>query len=319
MKFTKITVFTTEENIEILTCRLSDLGADGFELSGGSELAQLIDSTDPDLIDDKLFNLLGHTPGEAGIATAGSASVTVYIPEVTDHSKIIEFLHSEDLEYTTGEVAEADWENNWKAYFTPIPVGNRLVIKPSWCEYENLDNRLVVEIDPASAFGTGQHATTRMCLELLEAHVGKGERVVDIGCGSGILSAAAGLLGADYIVCVDISENAMKVTAETLAGNYSGNYKLYCGDIIADSKLRRQVTNEWVDVITANLTADIIIAMSDIFFEFDGAKTLILSGIIEPRLPETLAAVKPRFNVTETRRSEGWVALVCSKKWYKRI
>jgi ribosomal protein L11 methyltransferase len=317
MKFTKITIPTAEEDTELLTSRLTDLGAEGFELGGGADLRELIDSADPDLIDEALIESL----------SAEEAAVTVYIPANEQGRAVLceieSWLNGSGRDYTKSEVAEEDWENNWKAYFKPFEVGERLVIKPSWEkweEYDNPGNRIVLEIDPASAFGTGQHATTRMCLELLESTtLTKGVCVLDIGCGSGILSAAAGLLGADYLVCVDIAENALKVTAETLERNYNGEIRLYCGDIIADDELRRQVTNEWVDVAVANITADVIVAMSDIFPQFDGMKTLILSGIIESRRSEVLAAVKKTFTVIEEREREGWCALVCRKKWYKRI
>jgi len=317
VKFTKITVFTKEEDVDILTVKLSDLGADGFELCGGSELDALIDSTDPDLIDQSAFGRKSSHPD-------GLVEVTVYIPIVTDHSKIIEFLHSEGLEHTIGEVAESDWENNWKAYFKPLEVGNRLVIKPSWIAIEDVTGISItrdtcVEIDPASAFGTGQHATTRMCLELLEKYLTKADCVADIGCGSGILSAAAWLLGASSITAIDICANAIKVTEDTYKLNKVSNYKTYCGDIISDKKLCSQVTNEYIDLVVANITADIIIAMSDIFGQFGSVRTVILSGIIEHRLDEVLAAIKPTFTIVEQRESEGWVALVCSKKWYKRI
>jgi len=279
LKFTKITIYTTEENLELLTSRLDDLGADGFEFGNES----------------------------------GQETVTIYIPEVTNHSGIITFLESESLKYTMGEVAESDWENEWKQYFFPIPIGNRLVIKPSWCEYDNSDNRIVLEIDPASAFGTGQHASTRLCLESLEKQdFTECDSVLDVGCGSGILSAAAGLLGAESVTAIDICDNAIRVTEETFQRNNITQYSTFCGNIISDEDFRDKIAKNY-DLVVANITADVIIAMSHLFPKLVHGR-LILSGIIEFRLPEVIAAIEPHFEIVVKQESEDWVALVCSKK-----
>jgi ribosomal protein L11 methyltransferase len=285
MSFTKITVYTTEDNLELLTSQLDDLGAEGFEF------------------------------GEED----GHETITIYIPQVTDCSKIIAFLKSECLKHTVGEVNEADWENEWKKYFKPLLIGEHLVIKPSWEEYDNPDNKIVLEIDPASAFGTGQHATTRLALELLEKHVSVGDCVLDIGCGSGILSAAASILGAKTIAAIDVCENAVKITKETLEINKIKDYKLYCGNVTDDVNLLNNLCSEIgsdFDVVVANIVADVIIAMYDVFIEvcLSSASKLILSGIIAPRLPEVLSVIEPKFNIIETRESEEWYALVCHRK-----
>jgi ribosomal protein L11 methyltransferase len=302
MNFKKITVFLNEEDIELLTCNLTELGAEGFEIGGGEELERLIDSTDPDLIDEEVFQQRN-----------APVSVTVYIPENEQGrgivSAITEFLHARGLEYTTGKVAEEDWANNWKACFKPIPIGSRLVVKPSWCEYNNADNRVVLEIDPASAFGTGQHATTRMCLELLEKYITGGEAVLDLGCGSGILSAAAGLLGAKHVAAVDICQNSARVAGETLELNKVDSFEVICADI-----LNQNIKTEHdFDLVIANITADVIIAMSELFPQYT-AQTLILSGVIAHRLPEVLAVIEESFIISETREQEGWIGLVCVKK-----
>jgi len=266
--FNKIKISSKEEDHDLLTSHLEDLGAEGFEFGDDS-------------------------------------SVTIYIPQVTDCSKIIDFLESENLKYTTDIVNEADWEDEWKKYFKPFEVGERLVIKPSWEEYDNINNKIVLGIDPASAFGTGQHASTRLCLELLEKHA-QGN-VLDVGCGSGILSAAAGLLGA-RVTAVDICENAVKITGETLQRN-NITADIFCGNVITDKALREKIGNH--DIAVANITADVIVAMADYLKTFP---KLILSGIIAPRLPEVLQAIEPNFDIMEKRESEDWVALVCVKK-----
>jgi ribosomal protein L11 methyltransferase len=282
------------------------LGAEGFEIGGDADLREIIDNADPDLIDEMVIG-----------SRNAPLTVTVYIPANEQGRAVVteieSFVKRENLEHEIGEVAEANWENEWKKHFKPFEVGERLVIKPSWEEYDNRGNRIVLEIDPASAFGTGQHATTRMCLELLEKYCGT--IVLDVGCGSGILSAAALLLGAELLTAVDICENAVRITKETLQINkLSSAYdcKIFCGNLITDEDLRTKIGANYPTVV-ANITADVIIAMAEIFPKFVGGQ-LILSGIIAHRLPEVQQALEPNFNVVEKRESEGWVALVCGKK-----
>jgi len=285
MKFTKITisltVTATEPQTELLTSRLTDLGAEGFELG--------IDSP----------------------------TVTVYIPDNAQGRGIVDaitqFLAQQGLEYTTASVAEEDWENNWKQHFKPFEVGRSLVIKPSWEHYDNVNDKIVLQIDPATAFGTGQHATTRLCLELLEKHIAQYCNVLDIGCGSGILSAAAMLFGARSIASVDICENAIRITEETLSMNGIVDYKVYCGNVIGDVRLRKEIGSNYYELVVANITADVIIAMKDVLVEFAGDR-LILSGVIGHSLDDVLQAIQPHFDVIERREDEGWHGLVCVKK-----
>ncbi|MCL1832508.1 MAG: 50S ribosomal protein L11 methyltransferase [Oscillospiraceae bacterium] len=304
MSFTKIIISTpnmTESELDLLTSRLTDLGAEGFEFSG-------------DVFEDMIPT---PAPGlEPDTRPESAPAVTVYVPANeqgrTVVSMIRRFADANGLAHTTDTVAEQDWENNWKQHFKPLTVGERLVIKPSWEVYDNRDGRLVIEIDPASAFGTGQHATTRMCLELLETYVTPADDVLDVGCGSGILSAAALLLGAKRLTAVDVCENAVRITEDTLMKNdvIGRAYLVKCGNAITDEEFRRSVG--CYDIVVANITADVIVAMSAFLQDFTRS-TLILSGIISNRLPEVLSAIEPHFNIVETRTREDWCALVCHK------
>jgi len=215
------------------------------------------------------------------------------------------------MPFEVGYAREEDWENNWKQYFKPFPIGRKLLIKPPWEEAENPENRLVLEIDPASAFGTGQHDTTRLCLELIEEYLQKGDRFLDIGCGSGILSAAAALLGAKETAAADISENALRIAEETYKRNNITRYKLFFGDITADSALRREIGSGF-DIIAVNIVSDIIIQMTGFFAEFikPGAK-LLLSGIILPDMNKVADALGINgFKIVKTAESNGWGAIV---------
>jgi ribosomal protein L11 methyltransferase len=314
MKFTKIVIHTPdmpESELDLLTSRLTDLGAEGFEF-GGSNFAGLIPAP--------TFGLeIELDP----VTEIPPPTVTVYIPDNEQGAGVVRMIRrfldtraAGKLEHYIEGVAEEDWENNWKEHFHAFTVGEKLLIKPSWEECDNTEGRLVLQIDPASAFGTGQHASTRMCLELLEKYCG--DHAIDIGCGSGILTAAACLLGAHYVAAIDVCENAVRVTEETVKLNgFTENVELFCGNLITDQALCEAfICPVPSNVLVANLTADVITAMVHIFAKFKmyPKHAFIFSGIIEQRLPEVTAALEPHFAVAETRRSEGWVALVCSKK-----
>ena len=159
--------------------------------------------------------------------------ITIYLPsneqgaeELLAVKAILKEMKDADTDGIYGRLAveldsirEEDWANNWKQYFKPFTVGEKLAIKPSWEEYSNTDGRVILEIDPASSFGTGAHHTTRLCLELVEKYLNKGDKVLDMGCGSGILSIAAMLLGADHAVAVDIEQNAAETALENASKN----------------------------------------------------------------------------------------------------
>jgi len=187
-----------------------------------------------------------------------------------------------------------------------------LVIKPSWEELDDAQDRIILEIDLASSFGTGQHHTTRLCLELLEKSMKAGDTILDLGCGSGILSIGAMLLGAESAVAVDIEENSATTAKENAVKNNipDDKYTTYCGNIITDTALADKIDGKY-NIIAANIVADVLIAMKDFFARYladDGV--LIISGIIEIRMNEVVEAVESAgFKMTESNISEGWAAV----------
>lgn len=259
----------------------------------------------------------------------GDASVTVYLPENEQGADMQAAANRavSRAEETSGAkisveligIREEDWANNWKKYFKVTPVGSRLVIKPSWEKMdEKFADRTVLEIDPSSSFGTGTHDTTRLCLEFLDAEIEGGEKVLDMGCGSGILSVAAALLGAESITAVDIEQNATEITKENMQRNSipDEKYSVHYANVLEDEKFAEKIAQTKHDVILANIVADVVMAMADIFMRCikpDGK--LIVSGIIIERLDEVRECLKAHgFEAELTRMTKDWAAMLCKVK-----
>ncbi len=210
---------------------------------------------------------------------------------------------------STGSVKESDWADNWKQFFKVTEIGERLVIRPTWEEYTSDGDRTVLSIDPGAAFGTGTHATTRICLELLDKYIKDGDRMLDVGCGSGILSIAALLLGAKQAVGVDIDPLAVKVAGENAALNHVDDRAEYiCGNL-AD-----RVEGKY-NLICANIVADIVMALTPDtgrFLAEDGV--FICSGIIDLRGAEVEDCLRQNgFEILEMVERENWRAYAARK------
>lgn len=243
--------------------------------------------------------------------------VHVYISPEENPAEAVSFikerLDSENIPYEIDSVTckNADWENNWKKYFKPMPVGERLLIQPIWKDEADAGDRVVLHLEPGLAFGSGSHETTRLCLAAIEKHITKGCKMLDIGCGSGILSIAGILLGAEEAVGVDIDKLAVKTARENAQRNGIPNEKY----ILHHGNLADKVQGRY-QVIAANIVADAIIALSKdaAQFMYDDS-VYIVSGIIDVREPEVLTALDDcGFKITARYEDGGWVCLECMKK-----
>ena len=217
------------------------------------------------------------------------------------------------LAVVVSRVCDADWENNWKAYYKPLPIGERLMVLPSWEPEPAGHERKVLRLDPGVAFGTGAHHTTRMCLEFLESCVIPGSHVLDMGCGSGILSIAARILGAKDAVAVDIDPIAERIAMENAAlnGIDQSSYQVLIGDLLTDEALRARIAGQY-DLICANIVADVIIRLSPLAKSLakPGAPFLV-SGVIDERRDEVLQTLEQTgFSIEAVRQSESWVAIL---------
>ena len=230
--------------------------------------------------------------------------IHVYISPEENPAEAISFLKERfeavgiENTITAANCAEEDWINNWKKYFKPIPVGNRLLVRPMWEDEYEAGDRVVLHLEPGLAFGTGTHETTRLCMELLEKYVKPGDTMLDMGCGSGILSVAGLLLGAGSAVGVDIDALAVKTAVANAEINHVGDkFTGICGNL-AD-----KVTGTF-DVVVANIVAD--------FMKPD--TVYIMSGIIDTREDDVLACLADKFEIIDRKEEKGWVALAAKLK-----
>ena len=316
MNWSEITIKTETPAVDALCAMLTDHGVKGFSIQDKESFQEFLDDKDGkwDYIEEDLM----------GLADCDT-TVTFYLPDDAQGAEQLSGVRSlceslrngenaaffGSLELTIGNVSEEDWANNWKQYFKPLNVGEKLLIKPSWEPVPAGNTRTVLEIDPASSFGTGQHHTTRLCLELAETVLQPDDHVLDLGCGSGILSIGTILLGAKDATAVDIVDNSVRTAVENAAKNGIGTdrYTAYCGDIISDTALREKLGTGY-DLICANIVADVLIAMSGLFGGFLKENGyLIVSGIITERADEVLNVLgSAGFRLLRRHEKEGWCA-----------
>ena len=214
---------------------------------------------------------------------------------------------------TMANMDDADWENNWKQFYKPMEIGERLIVIPEW-ESAKPHGRIPLILNPGLTFGTGSHATTRLCLTALEKHVTDGQRVLDLGCGSGILSIAALLLGAEHAFACDIDEKCVDVAYENAALNGIGRdrYMVRWGDVLSDRQLQKEMGDKY-DIIVANIVSDVIIGLAPQVRPFLKEGGLFLtSGIIDTRAEEVAEKLRQNgWEIVEERSSEGWFSFLC--------
>lgn len=260
---------------------------------GAEEIAHI------DLIDEEL------------VAKDRDTSVIhIYISECDNAAEALEFLKERLTAEGIGYKAEAvgvndsDWNENWKKYFHATEIGEKLAIVPSWEKYDNKDNRTILQIDPGAAFGTGTHATTSLCLDMLQSYVDDNTEMLDIGCGSGILAVASVLLGAKTAVGVDIDAQSVKTAKENAEINsVTDKTEFIVGDLA--EKVRGKFS-----VVCANIVADVVIRLLENVKNYmEADAVLIVSGIIDLRENDVLnAAEKQGFTVIEKRYKDNWCA-----------
>ncbi len=324
MDFLEAFVETSEIGIEMASGVVYANGVTGIMVEDQRDFSEFMkdpnrqwDYIDDELMKQKLTQKNGITffvtDNASGIETLNA--IKADLKRVKDEEKIFD-VGSFNL--TVKNVKEEDWANNWKKYFKPFPVGDKVVIKPSWEEYEEKEGRVVLNIDPGHIFGTGSHETTKGCIEFIEKFVSGGERVADIGCGSGILAIAALLLGADFASAVDIDPNAVEIVRQNAELNCikPEKYEVFAGDILNDGDIQEKFNGKKYDMAFANIVADIVIPLSAMVPDFIRDKGIfICSGIISERLNDVTEALnKNGFEILEITRKKDWCAIASRLK-----
>ena len=304
MKYTEVIIETTEEKIDEVCASLETIGCGGFIIENEADFRKFLENNRQywDYVDEEL---------EAKYR--GVSRVKCYLEDGAEGKKMLADIISAGFEPETNEVDDSDWENNWRQYYKPLEIGERLIVVPEWEDVPG-NGRVPLRLDPGLMFGTGSHATTRMCLAALEKYAGSGKKVLDLGCGSGILGIGALVLGSEKCVACDIDAKAPDIVMDNAALNGIGEkqMKVYAGDIIADASLRSLLGTEY-DIVLANIVSDVIIPLAPLVRRFmaEGA-VFITSGIIDGREAEVEKVLNAAgFTVTAHHHEEEWHCFEC--------
>jgi len=306
MKWNEIRIKTSEEACDAVSYMLTSIGAGGVAIEDPNDIKkEILKPNSLDYADEEFVKSLGE-----------DVVIKAYFPGEENVSEIIALV-KEKLTYINSflnvgegyvgycEVDDEDWSTSWKKYYKPFELAEGLVVKPTWEKYDNKDGEIVIELDPGMAFGTGTHETTKMCAVFLSKYMKNGYNVIDVGCGSGILTIISCKLGAAKVTAVDIDEVAVKVTKENCEVNKVGDTVTAFKGVLTDIK------DEKADVVVANIIADVIIDLSSSIPQYlkeDGI--FITSGIIKERKDEVLSKYLSRgFKCEDTIEMGEWVAM----------
>ena len=318
MKWLELKIDAAPAGLEPVSALLEDLGITGLVIDDEGDFQDFLEHNHAywDYVDDALMQ-----------EKKGLCRITFYLEDSPDGYNTLAQVRmalsrvkQEHPEYgrlllTMENMEDADWENNWKQFYKPMEIGDRLTVIPEWESAGVPEGRVALRLNPGLTFGTGSHATTRLCLTALEKHITGGQTVLDLGCGSGILSIAALLLGADHAVACDIDEKCMDVAYENAALNGIGKdrYTVMAGNVIADKGLATRLARERYHLVLANIVADVIIPLSaqvPALLEQDGV--FLCSGIIDTRAEEVADALRQNgWEIETTRSGEGWYSYAC--------
>ncbi len=306
MQWTELTVKVNHKDMDVASDIVS------FAAEGG------IYVEDYSSLEDDVLELVPHGMIDEELLNKDRESVLIHIyikPEsnpVEVKAFVDERLDSANIDHETDLMLkeEDEWLNNWRQYYKPIEVGENLLIQPVFKDEVKDTTRTVIKIEPGLAFGTGNHESTRLCLEAVEKYTKPGMRVLDVGCGSGILGIASTLLGAEEAYGVDIDATAVRIANENAElNNVVGKFTAECGDLTEHAKGK-------FNLVLANIVADVIISLTENIKTYMAEDaTFVMSGIIDTREDDVLAALqKNGFEIIERKPDNGWVCLVAKSR-----
>lgn len=316
MKWNKFRLETTTEAEEIVSSMLADLGIQGIEIEDKIPLSE----------SDKEQMFVDIVPDMG--ADDGVAYISFYLEEDEDKESVLAQVRSELEEIARyadvgsgnieeSETEDVDWANNWKQYFHQFCVDDVLII-PSWEDVQPEDeDKMIIHIDPGTAFGTGKHETTQLCIRELRRYVTADTRILDVGCGSGILGMLALKFGAKYAVGTDLDPCAITATHENMEANGIGRekYEVMIGNIIDDKEIQDKVGYEAYDIVVANILADVLVPLTPVVIhQIKPGGIYITSGIIEDKETVVTDAVKAAgLEVLHVNHQGEWVSVTARK------
>ncbi len=317
MKWVKLTLKTLTEAVELVSDMLMDLGIEGIEIKDNVPITE---KERKELFIDILPEL--DTSNK-------EAFISFYLEEEDKKDEVIQsvkeglkelsqFVDTGSGEIEISETEDVDWINNWKAYFKPFRLDENIVIKPTWEELtDKKEGDIVIELDPGTSFGTGSHETTKLCILALKKYLTPGMQVLDVGCGSGILSIIASKLGAEKVLGTDIDPHAVEASIENMGVNKISGEKaaFLSGDIMSDESLKETAGMEKYDIAVANILADIIIPLSGKIGEhLKPGGLFVSSGIINTKKEQVMSAVKGNgFDILAVEEMGDWVSVIARK------
>ncbi len=320
MEWIQVAIDTTHDGVELLCSSLEDIGIRGFEIEDSADFGEFLKAEFPyrDYVDEGLITEKSREEVRVKVYISGNDAGREELLKIQEclaalsENPIFGPLTTELL-----SMDEEDWSENWKQFFHPLKIGKRVLVRPEWEECENDDGRVVFTINPGMSFGTGSHGTTQLCLEAIEELTRDGDEILDLGCGSGILSITAVLLGAARATAVDIDKNAVDIAIKNAEMNGVGTdrYTALAGNILTDAELVAKLSETKYDIVAANIVSDVIIGIADTVPKFlkDGG-IFIASGIITERREEVEAAIAKSFDIKRVCDKNGWASIIATPK-----
>ena len=330
MKWTKVEISTTCEAVDLIYIMLDDLGIEGIQIEDNVPITEeekesmFIDFL-PELPEDDgtakvnfYVDVKGNNPDSDNEANKVD-DMEVFISQVREGlNDLATRIDIGEGKITIEDTEDKDWLNNWKAFFKPFRVADDIIIKPTWEDLDEVnEDDIVVEIDPGIAFGTGSHETTRLCISALRKYIKSDTKILDVGCGSGILSIISLKLGAPYVTGIDIDKAAITATYENMEVNHidSSMMDVYAGNIIEDLDLQAKVNIGQYEIVVANILADVIIPLSGVLAKTMSKDSLFISsGIIDMKKDEVKEALLSNgFEILEVIQMGDWFSFVAKK------